>query len=505
VVTQEKATEKITEKNVEKNEATTATESVDFIRTVVNEDMRTGRYDGKVITRFPPEPNGYPHIGHAKSISLNFGLALEYGGRCHLRMDDTNPTTEDEEYVRALQDAVHWLGFDWGKHLYYASDYFPQLYAFAEQLILDGKAYVDSLNEEEIREYRGTVTEPGRESPYRNRSVEENLDLFRRMRAGEFADGAHVLRGKGDMASPNMKMRDPLFYRIRHAHHYRTGDEWCIYPMYDFAHPLSDAIEGVTHSICTLEFENNREIYNWLADNLLEEPRPHQYEFARLNLDYTIMSKRKLLQLVQENHVNGWDDPRLSTIAGLRRRGVTPEAIRAFCDKIGVSKANSRVDIALLDHCIRDDLNTKAPRVMAVLRPLKVVITNYPAGQAEALEASFWPRDVPKEGSRPVPFARELYIEQDDFMENPPKGFHRLVPGGEVRLRYAYIITCDDVIKDAEGNVLELRCSYAPESRGGAAVDGRKVKGTIHWVSAAHAVPVEVRLYDRLFTTSNPE
>jgi len=505
VVTQEKATEKTIEKSVEKNEATTATESVDFIRTVVNEDMRTGRYDGKVITRFPPEPNGYPHIGHAKSISLNFGLALEYGGRCHLRMDDTNPTTEDEEYVRALQDAVHWLGFDWGKHLYYASDYFPQLYAFAEQLILDGKAYVDSLNEEEIREYRGTVTEPGRESPYRNRSVEENLDLFRRMRAGEFADGAHVLRGKGDMASPNMKMRDPLFYRIRHAHHYRTGDEWCIYPMYDFAHPLSDAIEGVTHSICTLEFENNREIYNWLADNLLEEPRPHQYEFARLNLDYTIMSKRKLLQLVQENHVNGWDDPRLSTIAGLRRRGVTPEAIRAFCEKIGVSKANSRVDIALLDHCIRDDLNTKAPRVMAVLRPLKVVITNYPAGQTEELEASFWPRDVPKEGSRPVPFARELYIEQDDFMENPPKGFHRLVPGGEVRLRYAYIITCDDVIKDAAGNVVELRCSYAPESRGGAAVAGRKVKGTIHWVSAAHAVPVEVRLYDRLFTTPNPE
>lgn len=497
--------EKTIEKAVEKHETTTPGESVDFIRAVVNEHMRTGKYDGQVITRFPPEPNGYPHIGHAKSICLNFGLAQDYGGRCHLRMDDTNPTTEDEEYVRALQDAVHWLGFDWGKHMYYASDYFGQLYAFAEQLIIDGKAYVDSLNEEQIREYRGTVTEAGRPSPYRSRSVAENLDLLRRMRAGEFADGAHVLRAKGDMASPNMKLRDPLLYRIRHAHHYRTGDEWCIYPMYDFAHPLSDAIEGVTHSICTLEFENNRDIYNWLADNLLEEPRPHQYEFARLNLDYTVMSKRKLLQLVQEQHVSGWDDPRLPTIAGLRRRGVTPEAIRTFCDKIGVSKANSRVDMALLEHCIRDDLNTKAPRVMAVLRPLKVVITNYPEGQTEELDASFWPRDVPKEGSRPVPFTRELYIEQDDFMENPPKGFYRLVPGGEVRLRYAYIIKCDEVIKDAAGNVTELRCTYDPESRGGAAVDGRKVKGTIHWVSAVHAVPIEVRLYDRLFTTPNPE
>lgn len=497
--------EKTMEKAVEKHETTTPGESVDFIRAVVNEHMRTGKYDGQVITRFPPEPNGYPHIGHAKSICLNFGIAQDYGGRCHLRMDDTNPTTEDEEYVRALQDAVHWLGFDWGKHMYYASDYFGQLYAFAEQLIIDGKAYVDSLNEEQIREYRGTVTESGRPSPYRSRSVEENLDLLRRMRAGEFADGAHVLRAKGDMASPNMKLRDPLLYRIRHAHHYRTGDEWCIYPMYDFAHPLSDAIEGVTHSICTLEFENNRDIYDWLADNLLEEPRPHQYEFARLNLDYTIMSKRKLLQLVQEHHVNGWDDPRLPTIAGLRRRGVTPEAIRTFCDKIGVSKANSRVDMALLEHCIRDDLNTKAPRVMAVLRPLKVVITNYPEGQTEELDASFWPRDVPKEGSRPVPFTREIYIEQDDFMENPPKGFHRLLPGGEVRLRYAYIIKCDEVIKDAEGNVTELRCTYQPESRGGAAVDGRKVKGTIHWVSAVHAVPIEVRLYARLFTTPNPE
>jgi glutaminyl-tRNA synthetase len=490
----------------EKNEASTPPEGgVDFIRAVVNEHMRTGKYQGVVVTRFPPEPNGYPHIGHAKSICLNFGIAQDYGGRCHLRMDDTNPTTEDEEYVQALQDAVHWLGFDWGEHLYYASDYFGQLYDFAEQLIQEGKAYVDSLNEEEIRDYRGTVTEAGRESPYRSRSIQENLDLLRRMRAGEFPDGAHVLRAKGDMASPNMKMRDPLLYRIRHAHHYRTGDDWCIYPLYDFAHPLSDAIEGITHSLCTLEFENNREIYDWLADNLLEEPRPRQYEFARLNLDYTVMSKRKLLQLVQEGHVQGWDDPRLHTIAGLRRRGVTPEAIRTFCDKIGVSKANSRVDIALLDHCIRDDLNTKAPRVMAVLRPLKVVITNYPEGQTEELDGSFWPRDVPKEGSRPLPFARTLYIEQDDFMENPPKGFHRLVPGGEVRLRYAYIIRCEEVIKDANGQVIELRCSYEPASRGGAAVDGRKVKGTIHWVSAAHAVPVEVRLYDRLFTMPNPE
>lgn len=497
--------EKMIETNSVKNEATTPGEGVDFIRAVVNEHMRTGKYHGQVITRFPPEPNGYPHIGHAKSICLNFGIAQDYGGRCHLRMDDTNPTTEDEEYVRALQDAVHWLGFDWGQHMYYASDYFAQLYAFAEQLILDGKAYVDSLSEEEIRDYRGTVTEPGRASPYRQRSVAENLDLFRRMKAGEFPDGAHVLRAKGDMASPNMKMRDPLLYRIRHAHHYRTGDEWCIYPMYDFAHPLSDAIEGVTHSICTLEFENNREIYDWLADNLLEEPRPRQYEFARLSLDYTITSKRKLLQLVQEGHVNGWDDPRLHTIAGLRRRGVTPEAIRTFCDKIGVSKANSRVDIALLDHCIRDDLNTKAPRVMAVLRPLKVVITNYPEGQTEMLDASFWPRDVPKDGSRPVPFSRELYIEQDDFMEKPPKGFHRLTLGGEVRLRYAYIIKCDEVIKDAAGTVVELRCSYEPASRGGAAADGRKVKGTIHWVSAAYAAPAEVRLYDRLFGTPNPE
>lgn len=482
-----------------------ADEGVDFIRAVVNEDMRTGKYKGKVVTRFPPEPNGYPHIGHAKSICLNFGIARDYGGICNLRMDDTNPATEDEEYVRALQAAVRWLGFEYGEHMYYASDYFEQLYRFAEQLILDGKAYVDSLNEEEIRAYRGTVKEPGQPSPYRDRSVEENLELFRRMRAGEFPDGAHVLRAKGDMASANMKMRDPLLYRIRHASHYRTGDAWPIYPMYDFAHPLSDAIEGVTHSVCTLEFENNRDIYDWLCDQLLEEPRPQQYEFARLNLDYTVMSKRKLLQLVQDGHVAGWDDPRLPTIAGLQRRGFTPEAIRDFCDRIGVAKANSRVDMALLDHCIRDNLNMLAPRVMCVLRPLKVVITNYPEGQREELDASFWPRDVPKEGSRPVPFTREIYIEADDFMEQPPKGFHRLLPGGEVRLRYGYIIKCEEVVKDRAGQIVELRCTYDPTSKGGAPADGRKIKGTIHWVSATEGVPVEVRLYDRLFTVPNPD
>ncbi|MEZ4621317.1 MAG: glutamine--tRNA ligase/YqeY domain fusion protein [Caldilineaceae bacterium] len=448
--------------------ATRPDETKDFIRAIVEDHMQSGKYHGKVVTRFPPEPNGYPHIGHAKSICLNFGIAQDYGGVCNLRMDDTNPETEDEEYVRALQDAVKWLGFDYGDNMYYASDYFEQLYQFAEQLIVDGKAYVDSLSGDEIREYRGTVTEPGRESPYRNRSVEENLDLFRRMRAGEFADGAHVLRAKGDMASPNMKMRDPLLYRIRHASHYRTGDAWPIYPMYDFAHPLSDAIEGITHSVCTLEFENNREIYDWLGENLLEEPRPHQYEFARLNLNNTVLSKRKLRRLVEDEYVAGWDDPRMPTIAGIQRRGVTPQALRDFCERIGVAKTNSRIDPALLDACIRDDLNMTAPRVMAVLRPLKVVITNYPVGQSEALDASFWPRDVPKEGSRPVPFGREIYIEQDDFMEDPPKGFRRLVPGGEVRLRYAYIIKCNEVIKDEAGAVIELRCTYDADSRGGA-------------------------------------
>jgi glutaminyl-tRNA synthetase len=489
-------------------EPTTGGEPLDFIRAIVAEDNRMGKYGGAVVTRFPPEPNGFLHIGHAKSICLNFGLAQENGGRCHLRFDDTNPTTEDVRYVEAIQRDVRWLGFDWGEHLYYASDYYEIFYECAIGLIEEGKAYVDSLTEEEIRAYRGTVTEPGRESPYRNRSVRENLDLFRRMRAGEFPDGAHVLRAKIDMAAANMKLRDPLLYRIRHAHHYRTGDTWCIYPMYDYAHPLSDAIEGITHSICTLEFENNRDVYDWVVENceLPSQPRtrPYQHEFARLNLDYTVMSKRKLLELVEGGYVNGWDDPRLPTIAGLRRRGVTPEAIRDFCERIGVAKANSRVEMTLLESCIRDDLNTRAPRVMCVLRPLKVVLTNYPAEQVEWLEASYWPHDVPNEGSRPVPFSRELYIERDDFLENPPKGFYRLSPGAEVRLRYGYIIRCDEVIKDPQtGEIVELRCTYDPASQGGNTADGRKVKGTIHWVSAAHAVPVEVRLYDRLFTAPN--
>ncbi len=477
----------------------------DFIRTIIEEDLRTGKTGNQIVTRFPPEPNGYLHIGHAKSICLNFGLALDYGGVCHLRFDDTNPTTEDIEYVESIQRDIRWLGFDWQHRLFFASDYFEQLYNLALQLIQDGKAYVDSLSEEEIREYRGTVMEPGKESPYRNRSVAENLELFECMRAGEFVDGAHVLRAKIDMRARNMKLRDPLLFRIRHAHHYRTGDQWPIYPMYDFAHPLSDALEGITHSICTLEFENNRDIYDWLVDNLFPAPRPHQYEFARLNLDYTIMSKRKLLALVEGGYVSGWDDPRMPTIAGLRRRGVTPAAIRDFCAKIGVAKTNSRVEIGLLEHCIRDDLNPQAPRVMCVLRPLKVVITNYPADQVEMLDAAYYPYDVPKEGSRPVPFARELYIERDDFAEQPPKGFFRLVPGREVRLRYAYIIKCETVIKDANGEIVELHCTYDPDSRGGATGDGRKVKGTIQWVSAAQALPAEVRLYDRLFHVENPE
>ena len=484
----------------------TRTAPLDFIRAVVAEDMATGRYNGRVVTRFPPEPNGFLHIGHAKSICLNFGVAADFGGVCNLRFDDTNPETEDIRYVQAIQRDVRWLGFDWGDRLYFASDYYGQLYNYAVQLIEAGKAYVDSLNDEEIRAYRGTVTEPGRESPYRNRSVAENLDLFRRMRAGEFPDGAHVLRAKIDMAAANMKMRDPLLYRIRHASHYRTGDAWCIYPMYDFAHPLSDAIEGVTHSICTLEFENNRDIYDWLMENTQTPPRPHQYEFARLNLDYTVMSKRKLLQLVEEGHVQGWDDPRLPTIAGLRRRGVTPEAIRTFAEIIGVAKSNSRVEISLLEHCIRDDLNYRAPRVMAVLRPLKLVILNYPEQQVEHLDASYWPRDVPKEGSRKIPFGRELYIEQDDFMEEPPADFYRLAPGREVRLRFAYIVKCVDVIKDpATGEIREIHCTYDPETRGGAAAKGRRVQGTIHWVTVQHAWPAEVRLYDRLFTVPNPD
>lgn len=469
------------------------------------EDVAQGKYDGKVMTRFPPEPNGYLHIGHAKSICLNFGVAEEFGGACNLRFDDTNPETEDIKYVQAIQRDVRWLGFDWHDRMYFASDYFDRLYRFAVQLIEAGKAYVDSLNDEEIRAMRGTITEPGNPSPYRDRSIAENLDLFERMRAGEFPDGAHVLRAKIDMASPNMKMRDPLLYRIRHASHYRTGDKWCIYPMYDFAHPLSDAIEGVTHSLCTLEFENNRDIYDWLMENTQQPPRPRQYEFARLNLDYTVMSKRKLLQLVGEGHVDGWDDPRMLTIAGMRRRGVTPEAIRTFSERVGVAKTNSRVETSLLEHCIRDDLNYRAPRVMAVLRPLRMVITNYPEHQVEQLDASYWPRDVPKEGSRKIPFSRVLYIEQEDFMEEPPEDYYRLAPGREVRLRFGYIVKCEKVVKDpATGAIMEVQCTYDPETRGGT-VKGRRVQGTIHWVSASHAVPAEVRLYDRLFSVSNPD
>jgi glutaminyl-tRNA synthetase len=483
-----------------------ATSGKDFIRDMVARDLAAGRHGGRVVTRFPPEPNGYLHIGHAKSICLNFGLALENRGTCHLRFDDTNPETEDMEYVESIQRDVRWLGFDWGKSLFYASDYFERLYDFAVELIRLGKAYVDSLSEDEIRDYRGTVTEPGRNSPYRDRPVEESLDLLARMRAGEFPDGAHVLRGKIDMASPNMKMRDPLLYRIRHASHYRRGEAWPIYPMYDFAHPLSDAIEGITHSLCTLEFENNRDIYDWLVDTLPFPDPPRQTEFARLNLTYTLMSKRKLLELVERKLVAGWDDPRLPTIAGLRRRGFTPEALRDFCERIGVAKANSTVDVTLLEHCQREDLNPKVPRVMCVLRPLKLVIESYPEDQLEELEAPFYPHDVPKEGSRKVPFSRTLYIERDDFAEVPPKGFHRLSPGREVRLRYAYLVRCESVVKDpATGEVVEVRCSYDSATRGGAAPDGRKVPGTLHWVSAAQSVPVEVRLYDRLFKVERPD
>lgn len=476
----------------------------DFIRAIVAADRLTGTYDGQVITRFPPEPNGFLHIGHAKSIALNFGVAAEFGGRCHLRFDDTNPETEDMLYVESIQRDIRWLGYDWGQHLYFASDYFESFYQFAEQLVLAGHAYVDSLSEEEMREYRGAVTAPGRESPYRNRSVAENLDLLRRMRAGEFPDGAHVLRARIDMAAANMKLRDPVLYRIRHASHYRTGDAWCIYPLYDFAHPLSDAIEGITHSICTLEFENNRAIYDWLLDRLFAEPRPHQHEFARLALDYTVMSKRKLLQLVEEGYVSGWDDPRMPTITGLRRRGVTPSAIRAFAERVGVAKVNSRVEMELLEHTIRDDLNARAPRVMAVLRPLRVVIENYPAEQIEWLEADYWPRDIPKTGTRPLPFARELLIEQEDFAETPPPGWKRLAPSREVRLRHAYVIRCDSVIKNEAGEVVELRCSYDPATLN-AQPQGRKVQGAIHWLAATPSLPCTVRLYDRLFVKANPD
>jgi glutaminyl-tRNA synthetase len=493
-------------------DAAPAGERLDFIRAIVADDLRAGKF-GEIVTRFPPEPNGFLHIGHAKSIVLNFGIAAETGGRCHLRFDDTNPETEDEAYVRSIVDTVRWLGYDWGEHLYFAADYFERMYRYAEFLVGRGMAYVDSSSEEEIREARGTVTEPGRPTAFRDRGVEENLELFRRMRAGEFPDGSQVLRAKIDLASPNMLLRDPILYRIRHAHHYRTGDAWCIYPLYDYAHPIEDAIEGITHSLCTLEFEINRALYDWVVDGWQEfvkseggTPfRPRQYEFARGNVEYTITSKRKLLELVKGGHVSGWDDPRMPTIAALRRLGCPPEALRAFWEAAGVTKASQRIEMTRLEHAMRDRLNHTAPRVQCVLRPLKVVITNYPEGAAEELDAPFWPHDVPNEGSRPLPFARELFIERDDFMEDPPKGYHRLAPGREVRLRYAYFIRCDEVVRNEAGEVVELRCTYDPATRGGSAPDGRTVKGTIHWVSAAHALPCEVRLYDRLFTVPDPD
>jgi glutaminyl-tRNA synthetase len=476
---------------------------LDFIRQIIADDLKAGKNEGRLMTRFPPEPNGYLHIGHAKSICLNFGVAQEFGGLCNLRFDDTNPTKEEVEYVESIQEDVRWLGFDWEDRLYFASDYFEQLYQYAVHLIKDGKAYVDDLTADEIREYRGTLIAPGKESPYRTRSVAENLDLFQRMRSGEFPNGARVLRAKIDMASPNLNLRDPVLYRILHAEHHRTGDQWCIYPMYDYAHPLSDAIEGITHSICTLEFEDHRPLYDWTLDHLPVPYRPYQYEFARLNLSYTVMSKRKLLQLVNEGHVKSWDDPRMPTISGLRRRGCTPEAVRNFCEKIGVGRRENIVDLALLEYCVREDLNRRAPRVMSVLRPLKVIIENYPEGQVEELEAVNNPEDAAM-GTRKVPFSRELYLEQEDFMEEPPKKFFRLAPGREVRLRYAYFIKCVGVVKDAAGKVTELRCTYDPETKGGYAPDGRQVKATLHWVSANQAVTAEVRLYDRLFTQPAP-
>ena len=475
---------------------------LDFLHVRINQDNASGRFGRKVHTRFPPEPNGYLHIGHAKSICINFGLAQEYGGLCNLRFDDTNPVKEDTEYVDSIREDVHWLGGEWDDREYYASNYFDQLYAFAEQLIRDGKAYVDSQSAEEIRASRGTLTQPGTESPYRNRSIEENLDLFHRMRGGEFADGEHVLRAKIDMASPNVVMRDPTLYRIRHAEHHRTGDKWCVYPMYDFTHCLSDSLEGITHSICTLEFVNNRELYDWVLD-ALNVYHPQQIEFARLGLTYTVLSKRKLIQLVKGGFVRGWDDPRMPTICGMRRRGYTPEAIRDFCSRIGVARAENLVEYSLLEFCVREHLNALAPRTMAVLDPIKVVIENYPEGQVEWFDMPF-SQDGSVEGSRKVPFSRELYIERDDFREDPPKKFHRLFPGSEVRLRYAYYVTCKDVIKDADGNIVELRCTYDPESKGGATPDGRKIKGTIHWVSVPHAVSAEVRLYEHLFTSPTP-
>ncbi len=477
----------------------------DFIRHMIADDLDSGVDDGRVVTRFPPEPNGYLHIGHAKSICLNFGIAEEIpGARCHLRFDDTNPSKEDDEYIEAIQKDVRWLGFDWGKHLYYASDYFDRLHYKAVLLIRDGKAYVDSLSQDEIREYRGTLTEPGVDSPHRTRSVEENLDLFHRMSKGEFSEGAHVLRAKIDMSSPNLNMRDPVLYRIMKVPHARSGGKWVVYPMYDYAHPVSDALESVTHSLCTLEFEDHRPLYDWVVDTLPLPSRPRQTEFARLNLSYTVMSKRRLLELVEGRHVSGWDDPRMPTIAGLRRRGYTPESIRDFCRKVGVARRDNVIDIALLEHSVREDLNARAPRRMAVLRPLKLVIENYPEGQVEELEAVNNPED-PDAGVRKVLFSKTVYIERDDFIVDPPKGFYRFAPGREVRLQHAYLVTCNSVVTDpATGEPTELRCTYDPESRGGSSPDGRKVRGTSHWVSAEHSLQAEVRLYDRLFLEADP-
>jgi glutaminyl-tRNA synthetase len=481
-----------------------STASTDFIRDIIDEHNRTGRFSQRVATRFPPEPNGYLHIGHAKSVCLNFGIAAQYGGTCNLRMDDTDPAGENVEYVDSIIRDVRWLGFDWEDRLFYASDYYEPLYQFALRLIRLGKAYVCSLSAEEIRKYRGTLTEPGKESPYRNRSAEENLDLFRRMRAGEFEEGTHVLRAKIDMASPNITLRDPVIFRIKKEPHYRTGNQWLIYPMYDFAHCLSDSIERITHSICTLEFENNRPLYDWFLDELRVQDHPQQVEFARLNLSYTILSKRRLIELVQRKSVSGWDDPRMPTIAGLRRRGYTPEAIRDFCARIGVAKNDSVVDVALLENCVREDLNARSPRVMAVLRPLRLVIDNYPAGRVEEFDSPYHPQN-PAMGSRKVPFSRVLYVEREDFMENPPKKFFRLAPGREVRLRYGFFVKCVSVVKDSKTDrVAEVHCTYDPETRSGFAPDGRKVDATIHWVSADHSLPAEVRLYDRLFQVANP-
>ncbi|MGB8656329.1 MAG: glutamine--tRNA ligase/YqeY domain fusion protein [Candidatus Zixiibacteriota bacterium] len=495
------------EKEKEKKETHPPSHSAppsNFIREIITEDLKTNKWGGRVHTRFPPEPNGYLHIGHAKSICLNFGMAAEFGGKCNLRFDDTNPSKEEVEYVESIKEDVRWLGFDWEDRLLYASDYFEQMYQYAVQLVKDGKAYVCDLSADEIREYRGTLTEPGKNSPYRNRSMQENLDLFQRMRAGEFPDLSRVLRAKIDMASPNLNMRDPVMYRIVHAEHHRTGSQWCIYPTYDWAHGLEDSIERITHSICTLEFEDHRPLYDWYLDQL-GAYHPQQIEFARLNLNYTVMSKRKLLRLAQEGYVSGWDDPRMPTICGLRRRGYTPESIRTFCERIGVGKRDSVVDIALLEHCLREDLNKRAPRVMAVLHPLKVIIENYPEGQVEELDAVNNPEDA-STGTRIIPFSRRLYIEKDDFREVPPKGFFRLTPGGEVRLKHAYMIKCESVVKDERtGEVIELHCSYDPETKSGGAKAGRKVKSTLHWVSADHALEAEVRLYDHLFLTPHPD